>query len=79
MAGDLQEGVEVDLEVSKEDPRDKIIKDLQDKLEAATFRVGYLQHQVETKEEQIKLLTDSQHKPSWWLRLKNLFLVEPKR
>ncbi len=66
-------GLEDALEVAKEDPRDKIIKDLQNKLEAATFRVGYLQHQVESQEEQLKLLTDSQHKPSWQHRLRNLF------
>jgi len=42
-------------------------------LQAASFRNGYLEAQLAAKEEQIKLLTDSQHKPRWWRRLKNLF------
>jgi hypothetical protein len=67
-------GVEVNLEPLQEhsvdDPRDKIIQDLQSKVEAASYRIGYLQHQIESQQEQIKLLTDSQHKASWWGRLK---------
>ncbi|MBX9722329.1 MAG: hypothetical protein K2X81_13090 [Candidatus Obscuribacterales bacterium] len=67
------------------------IKELQHKLEAAAYRVGYLQSQVETKdqelesqykelenrEQKIKLLTDSQHKPSWWNKFKTWFLGGP--
>src|SRR5262249_31132770 len=44
------------------------ISQLQEKLEAATFRVGYLQAQLEASQETVKLLTDSQHKPGWWRR-----------
>lgn len=44
------------------------IKELQNKLDAATYRLGYLEHERETHLEQIKLLTDSQHKPGWWAR-----------
>ena len=51
----------------------ELLKEKDAKIEALIMRTGYLQAQMETKEEQIKLLTDSQHKPSWWLRLKNLF------
>jgi excisionase family DNA binding protein len=40
------------------------------KIEALTMRNGYLQAMLETKDEQIKLLTDSQHKASWWGRLR---------
>jgi hypothetical protein len=39
-------------------------------LQAASFRNGYLEAQLTAKEEEIKLLTDSQHKSSWWLRFK---------
>jgi len=44
------------------------IKELQNKLDAAAYRLGYLEHERETHVEQIKLLTDSQHKPGWWAR-----------
>ena len=47
------------------------VKDLQEKLEAATFRVGYLQAQLEASQQTIKLLEDSQHKQGWWPRLKS--------
>jgi excisionase family DNA binding protein len=57
----------------------KLLQEKDAKIEALIMRTGYLQHQVESQKEEIKLLTYSQHKPSWWLRIKNLFLVEPKR
>jgi hypothetical protein len=38
-------------------------------LQAASFRNGYLEAQLAERDQQIKLLTDSQHKPSWWARL----------
>lgn len=40
-----------------------IIEQKDKKLEAATYRVGYLEAQLAYKSEQIKLLTDSQKKP----------------
>ncbi len=48
------------------------VKDLQEKLEAATFRVGYLQAQLEASQQTIKLLEDK-HKIVWWQRLRKLF------
>jgi len=58
----------------------KIVQDLQTKLDnanqqlqAASFRNGYLESQLENHKEQIKLLTDNQHKQGWWARLKNRF------
>jgi len=54
------------------------VKDLQLKLEAATFRVGYLQAQLEASHQTIKLLEDKQ-KIVWWRRLKNLFAVESRK
>jgi len=63
----------------------EVIQELQNKLDnanqqlqAASFRNGYLESQVESHKEQIKLLTDSQHKSSWLLRLKNLFSSDRK-
>lgn len=46
---------------------------LQKELQGATWRNGYLESQAETKDLQIRLLTDSQHKPSWWTRLASWF------
>lgn len=43
------------------------------KLEAATYRVGYLESRLEDRESQIKLLTDSQHKGGWWARFSSWF------
>jgi len=48
---------------------DKLLTLIQEKdrqLQAATFRNGYLEAQLEGKEREIKLLTDSQHKPGFW-------------
>lgn len=50
----------------------------QEQLKGASFRNGYLESQVESfknelenQRDTIKLLTDSQHKPSLWARFKN--------
>ncbi len=65
-----------------------MIDDLQAKLEqanrqlqAANFRVGYLENQVSERHNDIidltstiKLLTDNQQKPSWWQRFKAFFV-----
>lgn len=50
------------------------VKELQKKLEAATFRAGYLQAQLEASQDTIKLLTDGQHKTGWWTRFCSWFL-----
>lgn len=42
-------------------------------LDAATARVLYLQQQLEEKENEIKLLTDSQHKTGWWAKFSSWF------
>lgn len=41
---------------------------LQKELQAASWRNGYLESQVQSQDMQIKLLTDSQHKVGWWRR-----------
>lgn len=43
-------------------------------LDAATARILYLQEQLEQKDHQIKLLTDSQYKPGWWARFCSWFI-----
>jgi hypothetical protein len=55
-----------------------LLKEKDAKIEALIMRTGYLQAQIENKEEHIKLLTDSQHKPSWLHRLKTLFSKDKK-
>lgn len=47
---------------------------LKEQLQGATYRNGYLEARLEGKEQEIKLLTDSQHKPiSLWQRVKEIF------
>lgn len=48
-------------------------KALNERLEAANHRNGYLEAQVDQQVEQIKLLTDSQHKSGWWARFFSWF------
>lgn len=46
-------------------------------LQAANWRNGYLESQLENEREQIKqlkLLTDSQHKTGWWSRFYSWFI-----
>ncbi len=64
-----------------------LVEDLQSKLEkanrelqAAHYRVGYLENQVSERERDIqeldgtvKLLTDSQHQSKWWSRFSSWF------
>lgn len=38
------------------------------KLEAANYRIGWLESQLQEREKEVKLLTDSQHKAGWWAR-----------
>lgn len=40
------------------------------KLEAANYRIGWLESQLQEREREVKLLTDSQHQPGWWARFK---------
>lgn len=49
------------------------VADLLRKLEGATYRIGYLEAQLEAERQQVKLLTDSQHKPSWLYRFRSWF------
>jgi excisionase family DNA binding protein len=42
-------------------------------LEGASYRNGYLEAQVNGYEQQIKLLTDPQHRSMWWHRIRSWF------
>ena len=63
--------------ITDSDGLDKVLGLLAEKdkkLEAATYRVGYLEAQLAAKDDQIKLLTDSQQKPGWWQRFYTWFI-----
>jgi excisionase family DNA binding protein len=49
---------------------ERLLKDL----EAASYRIGYLESKLEERDLAIKLLIDSQHKPSWWSKFASWFL-----
>lgn len=51
-----------------------IISSQAEKLEAANYRIGYLQSKVENQEEQIKLLMCSERSNSWWQSFCNWML-----
>ena len=51
-----------------------LLNDRDHKLEAASYRIGYLESQLEERDRAIKLLTDSQHQPSWWTKFKSWFM-----
>jgi len=47
--------------------------EMSNKLEAANYRIGWLESQLRERDndiEELKLLTDSQHKAGWWHRFK---------
>ena len=45
---------------------DEKLAEAQKLLQGASYRNGYLEAQLESERQQIKLLTDSQHKQGWW-------------
>jgi hypothetical protein len=56
------------------------IRELEERLEGASYRNGYLEAENQglkallgAQETQIKLLTDSQYKGSWWARFSSWF------
>jgi hypothetical protein len=53
---------------------------LLEQIQALTYRNGYLESQLSEREkdiierdERMKLLTDSQHKPGWWAKFSSWF------
>lgn len=50
------------------------LRELRQQLQGASFRNGYLQAQLEQRDQEIKLLTDSQHKRGWWTSFCSWFL-----
>ena len=52
----------------------ELLKQKDHEIEAASFRIGYLEAQLESERQQVKLLTDSQHKANWWSQFCSWFL-----
>ena len=50
-----------------------LVKELLSKLEILTYRTGYLEAQLASRDEEIKLLTDNS-RPNWWHRFSNWML-----
>jgi hypothetical protein len=51
------------------------LKELKQQLQGASFRNGYLEAQMEGRDRDIKLLTDSQHKRGWWAKFSSWFMT----
>jgi hypothetical protein len=69
----VTEGVSLSTEGVSEAYHLKIIEQLSAKFEGANYRIGWLESQLSEREkdvEELKLLTDSQHKPGLWARFK---------
>lgn len=65
------DAVETQLDAARSDNESlAALVEMSKKLEAANYRIGWLESQLLEREREVKLLTDSQHKPGWWARLK---------
>lgn len=53
----------------------KALVEMAQKLEAATYRVGWLESQLHERDREIKLLTDSQHRQGWWAKFSSWFFL----
>lgn len=59
--------------VTSLEKKDAVIESQAHQLKAAGDVIMYLRSQIEDKESQLKLLTDSQHKTGWWSRFCSWF------
>lgn len=55
-----------------------LLKEKDKQLQAAGYRNGYLEAQLQEREKEVKLLTDSQHKGKWWQRVGKWFVRNAK-
>jgi hypothetical protein len=51
------------------------MKELKQQLQGASYRNGYLEAQLEGRDRDIKLLTDSRSKRGWWARFSSWFVT----
>ncbi len=70
-----------DAVATQQDDLTKAFIEMSYKLQHATYRNGWLESKLEEfqidiaqRDQQIKLLTDSQHKPAWWRRFYSWFI-----
>lgn len=75
--GQMTTSVGQDFMISDNEQLWKMVREQASKIEALTTRNGWLESQLHEREEDIqelKLLTDSQHKSGWWPRFCAWFL-----
>lgn len=77
--GHVQDTVQVEIASSQQASSNnelltKAVLDMSSKLEAANYRVGYLEAQLVERDTQIKLLTDTQSKTGKWHQFINWFM-----
>ena len=53
--------------------KDELLQAKEKDLQTASATIGYLKAQIESQEQQLRLLTDSQHKPGWWAKFSSWF------
>lgn len=58
---------------SSTDNEMSILLEMSKKLEAASYRIGWLESQLQERDKELKLLTDSQSKPTWLTKITNWF------
>lgn len=51
----------------------KAVVQMAQKLEAANYRIGWLESQLQEREKEVRLLTDAQHQPKWWHKIRSWF------
>ncbi len=68
--GPDQEALELRIKLQLAEQENATLKNL---LQGATYRNGYLEAQLEAERNQVKLLTDGQHKKPWWHRFCSWF------
>ncbi|MBX9723288.1 MAG: helix-turn-helix domain-containing protein [Candidatus Obscuribacterales bacterium] len=66
-------GIELDKLIEIIQLQSQKLEDANKRLESANYRIGYLEAQTSNYQEQVKLLTDSQHK-GWWNRFCSWFI-----
>lgn len=76
-----QDVIMIEAEAAEDPGTEQLTRELLAKLEVLTYRNGYLeaqlaerQKEVELHQEQIKLLTDSQHRRGWWSKFASWFM-----
>lgn len=73
---EVVEGVTGTIQGETEAKHLEVLQQFMLKLEAANYRIGWLESQLSEREadvQELKLLVDSQRKPGWWTKFSNWF------